>query len=57
MTTDVTEFNMKYMQENGLVNPIIIYEKTGLGMRSVHFNVVCTLAVKPVSVDSFLMQS
>ncbi|XP_025092678.1 lysine-specific demethylase 2A-like isoform X3 [Pomacea canaliculata] len=27
------EFNMKYMQENGLVNPIIIYEKTGLGMR------------------------
>ncbi|KAK7087382.1 hypothetical protein V1264_021442 [Littorina saxatilis] len=27
------DFNMKFIQENGLQNPIVIYDKTGLGMR------------------------
>ncbi|KAL8580311.1 hypothetical protein ACOMHN_030935 [Nucella lapillus] len=27
------EFNMKYIQEKGLQNPIVFYDKTGLGMR------------------------
>ena len=27
------EFNMKYIQENGLLNPIVFYDKTGLGLR------------------------
>lgn len=31
----VTDVNVKYLQENGFKNPLLVKDKTGLGIRSV----------------------